>query len=155
MNAISEFFYLKNASTIAAVIFLACSTLHSQIPDPGKELNKLLANKSANRVRLSFEFRVRPEARTGVLFGLSQNLETPLIRTRVGAQFEVNNWFRISAMGQDARAPEYGGPAPGSARDTMDLQEGYIELSARQKVGFGAVLGWQMINFRSPDIGLV
>ncbi len=131
---------------MAAAFFLVCSALPAQIPDPGKELNNFLANKSDDRFQLSFEFRVRPEARTGNLFGLSQNLENPLIRTRVGARFDLNDWFRVSAMGQDARAPDYGGPAPGSARDTMDLQESYIELFAKRKAGFGAVLGRQMID---------
>ncbi len=136
----------RSLLAIAAVILLACISLQAQIPDPGKDLNKFLAGRSDDRFRLSFEFRVRPEARTGDLFGLSPNLENPLIRLRVGAQFDVKDWLRISAMGQDARAPEYGRPAPGSARDTMDLQEGYIELFARRQEGLGAVLGRQMIN---------
>jgi hypothetical protein len=118
----------------------------AQLPNPGGELNKILAEHTDSRFRLTFEFRARPEARTGNNFGLSQNLENPLFRTRIGAQLDATDWFRISAMGQDARAPEYGRPAPTSARDTMDLQEGYLEFFAKRKTGFGAVFGREMIT---------
>jgi hypothetical protein len=50
-------------------------------------------------------------------------------------------------MGQDARAPFYGAGAPNTVRDTMDLQEGYIELFAKRKTGFGAIVGREMLNY--------
>ena len=40
----------------------------------------------------------------------------------------------MSAMGQDSRVPWYGVPAPNTLRDTMDLQEAYLEF-----FGFGTV----------------
>ncbi len=122
------------------------SILTAQVEDPGKALNDLLAEKTADRLKLTFEFRARPETRTGNNFGISPDLENPLFRTRIGAQFDFTDWFRVSAMGQDARAPQYGGPAPATARDTMDLQEGFLEFFAKRKTGFGAVFGRQMVS---------
>jgi len=97
--------------------------------------------------KLTLDVRSREEARTGVTFGKDANLENPLFRTRVGAQWAPLSWLKLSAMGQDARAPEYGVAAPTSARDTMDLHEGYVELFPDQKRGFGAVFGRQMLNY--------
>ena len=133
--------------TLAFAAFLfGARSLSAQTYDPGKEMNKWLDENTDHRFRFTFEFRARPEARTGNVFGLQQNLENPLIRTRIGAQWDATPWLRFSAMGQDARAPEYGRPAPTSARDTMDLHESYIELFAKNKTGFGAIFGRQMIN---------
>jgi len=99
------------------------------------------------KLRFTFEFRTRFEARTGVNFGLSPDLENPLFRTRIGAEYKPFEWLKLSGMGQDARAPLYGGPAPSTARDTMDLQEGYLEFFPDAKTGFGAVVGRKMVTY--------
>ena len=129
----------------AAILLLVGGVAAAQIPNPGGELNQFLGQKTGGRFRLIFEFRVRDESRTGNNFGLAKNLDNPLLRTRIGAQFDPAGWFRISATGQDARAPEYGGVAPTTARDSMDLHEAYLEFFARRKTGFGAVFGRQVI----------
>jgi len=49
-------------------------------------------------------------------------------------------------MAQDSRAPEYGVTPPATARDTVDLHQAFVELFAREKTGFGAVFGRQMIT---------
>ena len=140
-------YFLRFIYGVLGLLFLLSGRVASaQIPDPGSELNKILAEHTDSRLRFTFEFRTRFEDRTGNNFGLSQNLENPLFRTRIGAQLDATDWFRISAMGQDARAPEYGRPAPTSARDTMDLHEGYLEFFAKRKTGFGAVFGREMIS---------
>ena len=97
--------------------------------------------------KFTLDVRSREEARTGVTFGKDVDLENPLFRTRIGAQWMPVPWLKLSAMGQDSRAPQYGGPAPTAARDTMDLHEGYFELFPGQKKGFGAIAGRQMLNF--------
>ena len=109
-------------------------------------MNKLLGQETGGRFRLIFEFRVRDESRTGNNFGLAKNLDNPLLRTRIGAQFDATDWFRISATGQDARAPDYGGVAPTTARDSMDLHEAFLEFFAKRKTGFGAIFGRQVIS---------
>ena len=129
----------------AVILLLVGGVAAAQIPNPGGELNQLLGQKTGGRFRLIFELRVRDESRTGNNFGLAKNLDNPLLRTRIGAQFDAAEWFRISATGQDARAPEYGGVAPTTARDSMDLHEAYLEFFARRKTGFGAVFGRQVI----------
>jgi hypothetical protein len=105
-----------------------------------------LEQKTGGRFRLIFEFRVRDESRTGNNFGLAKNLDNPLLRTRIGAQFDATDWFRISATGQDARAPDYGGVAPTTARDSMDLHEAFVEFFAKRKTGFGALFGREVIS---------
>jgi hypothetical protein len=129
----------------AVILLLAGGTLAAQIPSPGDELNSLLEQKTDGRFRLIFEFRVRDESRTGNNFGLAKNLDNPLLRTRIGAQFNATDWLLISATGQDARAPDYGGVGPTTARDSMDLHEAFVEFFARRKTGFGALFGREVI----------
>jgi len=97
--------------------------------------------------KFTLEVRSREEARTGVTFGKDPDLENPLFRTRIGAQWTPVSWLKLSGMAQDSRAPEYGTTAPSTARDTIDLHEGYIELFPDQTRGFGAVIGRQMLNY--------
>src|SRR4051812_42791905 len=80
--------------------------------DPGTALNKFLGSETGDRFKLKFEFRTRYETREDNNFGRSTDLENPLFRTRIGAQFRAASWLLLSATGQDARAPEYGGAAP-------------------------------------------
>src|SRR3974390_2488248 len=93
----------------------------AQTWNPGQELNAALKESTGGRLQFSFEERVRLEARTGNNFGNSPSLENPLIRARIGASFLIADWLKVSAMGQDSRAPEYGVPAPNTVRDSMDL----------------------------------
>ena len=130
----------------AAILLVVSGVAAAQLPNPGGELNQLLDQETGGRFRLIFEFRVRDESRTGNNFGLAKNLDNVLLRTRIGAQFDATDWFRISATGQDARAPDYGGVAPTTARDSMDLHEAFLEFFARRKTGFGAVFGRQVIS---------
>jgi len=99
------------------------------------------------QIPVTFEYHARKEARTGVAFGRDHNIENMLLRTRIGANWQPLPWLKLSAMGQDTRAPLYGTLAPGSARDAIDLQESYIELFPGRKPGFGAVAGLQMLNY--------
>jgi len=128
------------------LVLLTGPVLSAQIADPGSELNQFLSDRTGNRFKLDFEFRARLEDRTGNNFGRSPNLENPLFRTRIGARLDVTDWLRVYGMGQDSRAPFYGGPAPSSARDSMDLHQGYLEFFARRKTGFGAIAGRQMVS---------
>lgn len=112
--------------------------------DPGAELNRKLADETGKTFKLTFEFRNRWEARTGVNFGRASNLENPLFRTRIGAEWKPLQWLKLSAMGQDSRSPLYGAQPPVTARDGMDVQESYIELFPDRKRGFGFQAGRQM-----------
>lgn len=128
------------------VLVLLAARLCAQV-DPGLELNRLVSEQTGGKFKLRGEFRLRPEARTGAGFGREANLENPVIRTRIGMEYLAAPWLKISALGQDARAPLYGVPAPGTVRDSMDLHESYLELFPNQKRGFGAVIGRQMLNY--------
>jgi hypothetical protein len=131
--------------SVIAVTALCTGLFTAHAEDPGTELNDLLAQKTGERLRLIFEFRTRFETRSENNFGRSADLDNPLFRTRIGADFRATKWLKLSATGQDSRAPLYGGPAPNSARDTMDLHEGYAEFFPDQK-GFGAVVGRQAVT---------
>jgi hypothetical protein len=100
-----------------------------------------------DKFKFTFEERTRFEGRGGVTFGRDPDLENPLFRTRIGAEFTPVSWLKLSAMGQDSRAPLYGVVPPTSARDTIDLHEGYIELFPEAKTGFGMLVGRQMASF--------
>ncbi|MDQ6676956.1 MAG: alginate export family protein [Acidobacteriota bacterium] len=124
----------------------------AQVADPGGEFRSLLEHETGGRLKLSFEFRAREEARTGNNFGRSPNLENALTRTRIGAFFKATNWLAVSAMGQDARAPFYGPGAPATVRDSMDLHEAYVELFPERDRGFGAVAGRRMITYGDGNL---
>ncbi|MGH9659957.1 MAG: alginate export family protein [Bryobacteraceae bacterium] len=96
------------------------------------------------RFRYTFEFRSRLEARTGVGFGREPDIENPLLRTRAGLVFTPSRAIAFAVTLQDSRAPLYGRPAGAAARDTVDLQEGYVELFPNAERGFGAVAGRRM-----------
>jgi len=134
----------SRASFVLAV--LAARFAAGQPLNPGEELNQFVADETGGRLKFSLEFRTRLENRTGNNFGRSPDLQNPLFRTRIGAQFDASRWLRIVGMGQDSRAPEYGGPAPPTARDTMDLQQSYLEFFAQDQTGFGALFGREMIT---------
>lgn len=128
--------------TIAVVAPIA-----SAQEDPLQKLNQSVKEATNQVAGFTLEERTRWEEKDGVNFGKSVNQQDMLSRLRIGAWFEPVSWFKISAMGQDARAPFYGVAAPNSLRDTMDLQEAYLELFGRSKTGFGATFGRQMLNF--------
>ena len=94
------------------------------------------SNGAWKTLRFDGEFRTRYEARTGVSFGRAPDLEFPLIRSRIGVDWHPKPWVRLRALAQDARAPLYGSTAPGSQRDTLDLQEAYAEFFPDRERGF-------------------
>ena len=115
--------------------------------DPLQDLNKVVRESTHNVVGFTFEERTRWEERNGVNFGRSADQQHMLSRLRIGAQFQPVSWLKISAMGQDTRAPFFGPAAPSNLRDTIDLEEGYLEFFGDRKTGFGAIVGRQILNY--------
>jgi hypothetical protein len=110
-------------------------------------LNAALAERTGGQVQLIFELRSRVENRPGQSFGAEPGLFADFTRYRIGIIYKPVSWLRLVAVGMDARAPIYGTPAPSSARDPLDLHEGYIELRPDAKTGFGAIAGRQAANY--------
>jgi len=105
-----------------------------------------LHEASGGKLTLRLEERTRWEAKTGVNFGASVNQEYMLSRLRIGMEYRPVNWFTISSLGQDARAPFYGKPAPGTLRNTMDLHEAYVALG-RTGNSANFSFGRRMLNY--------
>ena len=120
--------------------------LPAQQQDAEGRLTAFVSERTHGRLKFSFEFRGRYESRTGNDFGRQPDVDTGLIRTRLGATY-TDGWLRVSAMVQDARAPWYGVNAPSSVRDHADLQEAYFELFPEAKRGFGMTAGRLMLNY--------
>lgn len=116
-------------------------------PDPGKNLNEYLGEKTHKRVQVLAELKQRAENRTGPAFGRDRDLAADFIRLRVGLAVKPKSWLRIVGLAQDTRAPFYGAPPPGNVRDPLDLQEGYVEMFSEKQTGFGLTAGRQMIGF--------
>ena len=116
-------------------------------PDPGKELNQYLAEKTKKRLLLTFEFRQRAEDRTGNVFGRDRDLAADYFRFRIGATVKLLPWVKLSGLLQDTRVAGYGLPPPGNVTDPHDLQEGYVEFFSPKQLGPGLTLGRQMINY--------
>jgi Alginate export len=134
-----------SAAVLAAAGFAALAAAQSRW-DPGKTAAQSISEQTGGRLKMRGEFRSRLEARTGVGFGRDPEIENPLFRTRVGMEFQAAPWLKLVGLTQDCRAPLYGRPAPASARDTLDLHEGYLEFFPERKRGFGAILGRQMVS---------
>lgn len=115
--------------------------------DAGKQLNKGLAAETNGKVQLIFELRSRVEYRPGQSFGNEPNLFADFTRVRFGGIYKPASWIRFSGAALDARAPLYGTPAPSSARDPLEWHEGFFELRPESKLGFGAVVGRQQVNY--------
>jgi hypothetical protein len=130
----------------AGCAVLAVWPVAAEAPDPGAVVNGRVSEATGGRLKLSFEFRDRFESREGADFGRTRDVLNPLLRTRFGAQFLAADWLKVSALAQDCRAPLYGGIAPSTLRDSVDLHEAYIELFPGKDAGFGALLGREMVN---------
>jgi hypothetical protein len=126
---------------------IATVSLASAQEDPLQHANEKLKKATNHEVFCTFEERTRWEQKFGVNFGKSVNQQDMLSRLRVGCGAAPTSWFTVYAMGQDARAPFYGVPAPNTLRDTMDLQEAYIKLFDQTEQGFGATFGRSMLDY--------
>jgi hypothetical protein len=115
--------------------------------DPGKQLNELIGEKTHKKLQLSFELRQRLEDRPGQVFGRDRDLMADYVRTRFGMTARPRPWLKLSGLAQDTRVAGYGLPPPGSVRDPLDLQEGYIELFSPKQQGPGLTVGRQMIGY--------
>ena len=120
--------------------------LQAQRWDVGSNLAGQVAAETDSRLTLSFEQRVRYEDRTGTNFGRDPDIETGLVRTRLGMTYLPVNWLKFSGMVQDSRAPWYGSNAPNTVRDPADLHEAYVELFPGTK-GFGLTAGRMMLTY--------
>lgn len=114
--------------------------------DPLQKADQTLRDDTNNVLDFTFEERTRWEEKDGVNFGKSVDQQDMLSRLRIGMRYKPTHWFTIYGMGQDARVPFYGPPAPNTMRDTMDLQEGYIQLWGQDATGFGSLFGREMID---------
>ena len=115
--------------------------------DPLDTANQSVRERTKQVLSFTLEERTRWEEKFGVNFGKAVNQQDMLSRLRIGGQFKPTSWLRVYAMGQDTRVPFYGVPAPNTMRDTMDLQEAYVELFANRKTGLTASFGRQMLDY--------
>ncbi|HEY1758124.1 MAG TPA: alginate export family protein [Bryobacteraceae bacterium] len=137
-----------NPTTPNNPIAYATPAANALIPeDPLQRLDDEVERSTHKKLDFTFEERTRWEEKDGVNFGKSVNQQDMLSRLRIGAIFQPVSWFKISAMGQDARAPFYGNGAPNTLRAPMDLQEAYVELFGQTESGFGATFGREMLNY--------
>jgi len=114
--------------------------------DPLAKGADILRETTNNMLSVHFEERTRWEKKYGVTFGKAANQADMLSRIRIGMTFQPTSWLTISGMGQDARAPFYGTPAPSTVRDPMDLQEAWLSLGSKTSpVNFSA--GRRMLNY--------
>ena len=110
-------------------------------------LPSIAADARLARLQWHFENRSRLEFRNYADFGLGADTHADFIRTRVGVEYRLTDKLRVSALGQDARAPFLGRTAPGNMRDPFDLQEGYLEYGGEAKRGLYLDLGRRMVQY--------
>ncbi len=130
-------------------LLLAClaASLAGAQQDPLQRVDESLKRVTRKKLYFTFEERTRWEEKFGVSFGKAVNQQDMQSRLRIGMGVNPTSWLTVYAMGQDARAPFYGLPAPNNMRDTMDLQEAYVKLFDRRETGFGAAFGRSMLDY--------
>src|SRR5262245_15470175 len=127
------------------ILILILPVAWGQTWDVGSRGAEALSQNTGGKLKVSVEQRGRYESRNGNGFGNDPDLETGLIRARLGLTYTPAPWIKISGMLQDCRAPWFGANAPNNARDGADLHEGYIELFPANKRGFGLQAGRGML----------
>src|SRR3954451_15877051 len=90
------------------VSLLFVIAVNAQSWDLPGELPAVLSLHTEGKLKLSVEQRVRYERRTGTSFGKDPDIETGLVRTRLGMSYKPARWLKLSGMVQDSRAPWYG-----------------------------------------------
>jgi hypothetical protein len=114
--------------------------------DPLEKGAGALRESTKGKLTVHLEERTRWEEKYGVSFGKAVNQQDMLSRVRIGMTYQPASWLTVSGMGQDARAPFYGAPAPASMRDSMDLQESWLALGTKSSP-FNFSFGRRMINY--------
>ena len=143
---------MKSILALAFTTLLAIAPFHSAAQhDPLASGAGELGEATGGRLTVHLEERTRWEEKYGVSFGKAVNQQDMLSRIRIGMTYRPVNWFTISGMGQDARAPFYGAPAPSSMRDSMDLQEAWVNFGSRA-APFTFSAGRQMLNYGETRI---
>lgn len=138
---------MKIRTGYVCTLLIACSGVFALgQKDPVAKGAALLHDASHDKLSVHIEERTRWEEKYGVSFGKAVNQQDMLSRVRIGMTYQPNRWLTFSGMGQDARAPFYGMPAPSSMRDSMDLQEGWIGIGAKSNP-FSFSFGRRMINY--------
>jgi hypothetical protein len=100
------------------------------------------------KLKLSVDVRARYESRTGTSFGKDPDVDTGLVRTRLGLTYTPRKWLKLFGMAQDVRAPWYGSKAPENLRDQADLHDAYVELFPGYQRGFGMIAGRKsLVNY--------
>lgn len=95
----------------------------------------------AQEWKASFELRSRLEDRQSVSFGREPDKVADYVRMRFGLTWKPAGWLELHGVAQDARAPGYGPGAPISARNPVDLLEGYVGVRGAAAEGFGLKAG--------------
>ena len=138
---------MKTNPWLVWVVLMACSSLPAlgQSAPVQKGANEL-HSASNGQLTLRFEERTRWEEQYGVKFGAAVNQQDMLSRIRIGIQYRPVSWLTFSGMGQDARAPWYGKPAPNSVRETMNMHEAWLAL-ASEKTALNLSFGRRMLDY--------
>ncbi|MEO8028784.1 MAG: alginate export family protein [Bryobacteraceae bacterium] len=135
------------SGAVLLFVFQASTLLPAQSWDPLGRAADTVSADTGGKLKISFEFRGRYEIRTGAAFGRDSEVDTGLVRTRLGLTYKPTSWLKLSGMLQDSRSPWYGENAPSTVRDPTDLHEAYVELFPDAKTGFGMTAGRKMLNY--------
>lgn len=104
------------------------------------------------RFKPSVEFRAWLEHRDAPSFGKNPDFTTVLIRTRFNLEYRASSWLNLGGTVQDARAPGYYDPKPGSAKNPTELHEAYAEFGRKGENGWGGLIGRRHFFLGSQNI---
>lgn len=95
---------------------------------------------------LSGEIRVRGEHRSGLGYVSGASDGYALVRTRLNVDVRPHALLRLSAQGQDARAPGMTNPS-GVFRDPFDLRQAYVRVGRDEGGPVAVTVGRQLLVY--------
>jgi len=121
--------------------------LRAQWWDIPSVLANTLSERSVGKLQIKLDVRGRYETKRGINFGKDPDIDTALIRTRLGMTYLPVSWLKVAGTLQDSRSPFYGDNASSTVRDPLDLYESYVELFPDKPAGFGMSVGRRAASY--------
>lgn len=144
----------KPLANLPLIILLSCAPEYGQAPDPpaadraqwspASYVNRELPSS----IRLSGEFRARPEGRSAFGFREGKDDAYVLTRLRLNLEIQPEKWLHVFVQGQDSRATGIDPSRVNSSlKDIFDLRQAFVEFESRSKGWFSLRVGRQEMRY--------
>ena len=110
-----------------------CDENYDTLPRGTQTPARSLNSKFPEWIRFSGVLRSQVEGRTGDGYREGDDFSYLVTRLRLNLDVQPTSWFRVFLQGQDSRVGGLDSPRSDGFKDSMDLQQGYLEFKAGDK----------------------